>query len=219
MRDFFWIKMMLEIELKLVLKNSSDIPAFLENPLLQLLPTQQNTLYTTYFDTHQAILRKNKMALRIRQDAATSFTQTIKKNVLDSVQALQKNREWDAEVKDFVPDLTNISDQDLRIELTTLLKNTALIPLFSTNFLRTTWLYRDEGGVEVEIALDQGFIICGESRTAICEIELELKRGIDECVLYALAAQLGNNITLSSDTSSKAKRGYELAYACGAYVL
>ncbi len=202
---------MLEIELKLVLTNSFDAAIFLKKKLLEELETQRHILHSTYFDTPQASLQQHKMAFRIRQ-AAGFFTQTIKKSVVDSTCTLQKNFEWNAALSQLSPDLSKIIDQNLRRELAILLKNTVLLPLFVTNFSRQTWFYTSDCGTCVEIAFDQGFILCGELRTEICEIELELKRGTNEHVLYDLAKQLSKGINVSSDVSSKAKRGYALAH-------
>ncbi len=51
-----------------------------------------------------------------------------------------------------------------------------LVPRFSTDFTRETWMVEDAGAV-IEVALDAGEIRAGERTATIRELELELKEG------------------------------------------
>ncbi|STQ42895.1 Uncharacterized conserved protein [Ewingella americana] len=85
----------------------------------------------------------------------------------------------------------------------------ALLPLFSTNFMREKWVITYQQS-EIELGLDQGEVVAGELSEPLAEIELELKSG-NTADLLALAALIGQNGGLRQGGLSKAARGYHLA--------
>ena len=64
-------------------------------------------------------------------------------------------------------------------------------------------------GAEIELALDQGEVVSGASKTPICEVELELKAGPREA-LFSLARVLLQAAPLYLSFDSKASRGHAL---------
>ncbi|MCY4125050.1 MAG: CYTH domain-containing protein, partial [Pseudomonas sp.] len=85
-------------------------------------------------------------------------------------------------------------------------------PLFTTDFTREyaeiAW-GRGKAKVVIEAALDQGFVIAGKRKEAICELELELREG-EPAALLELAAELTTSVALMPCDISKAERGYRL---------
>lgn len=61
----------------------------------------------------------------------------------------------------------------------------------------------------IEAAIDQGFVVAGKRKEAICELELELREGAPEALLE-LAAELSASLALMPCDISKAERGYRL---------
>lgn len=84
-----------------------------------------------------------------------------------------------------------------------------LAPVFETDVRRTHRIVRTHGA-SVEIALDEGAIVCGSERRALCEIEFELKAGA-VVALTRLAGRWAARHGLWLDTQSKAERGWLLA--------
>ena len=85
-------------------------------------------------------------------------------------------------------------------------------PLFTTDFTREfaeiAW-GRGKSKVVIEAALDQGFVVAGKRKEAICELELELREGEPQALLE-LAAELAASLPLMPCDISKAERGYRL---------
>jgi triphosphatase len=171
------------------------------------------TLENRYFDTPSLTLARSKSALRLR-GTPDGWLQTYK-TAGTSQSGLHSRHEWEMPVKGEALDidaLLQACDDDAAKQALMEARD-ELIPLFSTNFMRTLWLVTIDGA-DVEVAIDQGEVLAdvnGETRRApICEIELELKDG-EVGALHALSAELAKAIHgLRPDNVSKARRGYRL---------
>ena len=84
-----------------------------------------------------------------------------------------------------------------------------LVPIFSTDFERQTWLLETPDDTLIEVAYDRGFIETNQGRVDICEIELELLKG-DEKQLFVLANEIAALPGVRLGNVSKAQRGYML---------
>ncbi len=84
-----------------------------------------------------------------------------------------------------------------------------LAPVFETDVRRSHRLVRTAGAL-VEVALDEGVVVCGAEQRTLCELEFELKAGPVEA-LTALAARWAERHGLWLDTQTKAERGWLLA--------
>jgi inorganic triphosphatase YgiF len=82
--------------------------------------------------------------------------------------------------------------------------------VFTTEFDRNVAVVEPAAGTNVEVCVDQGTIIAGRRRQAVCEIELELKKG-ELALLFDLARQLATIPGVRIETDSKALRGYRIA--------
>lgn len=171
------------------------------------------TLENSYYDTPTLTLARAKSAVRVRR-TPDGWLQTYK-TVGTSSGGLHSRHEWEMPIKGNALEIDALlaacDDEPSKEALRSARDD--LIPLFSTNFSRTSWHVRIEGA-DVEAAIDQGEVVAvvhGETRRApICEIELELKHG-DAGALNALSAEIAQAVHgLRPDDVSKAQRGYRL---------
>ncbi|WP_421215384.1 inorganic triphosphatase [Aeromonas jandaei] len=199
--------MQTEIEIKFFV--ARDIAADLSNLLnsFEIKESSQQQLGNVYFDTPTLDLRRLDMGLRIRRCDAYA-EQTIKCRG-QAVGGLHARPEYNAPIGGDLPTLSafpaeiwpDVTERD-RIQQ-------QLVAQFSTDFLRRHWLITFEGA-EIELAWDQGEIVGSQGRTAINELELELKSG-DTTALFALAQRLARLGGVRLGAQSKAQRGYRLA--------
>lgn len=207
-----------EIELKLALPGTdpSQLAKHLAQlPLLARRKATQLHLHNVYYDTPGQALRQARVALRIRRvgsEAKPQWLQTLKMGGLGD-SALSQRGEWEVPVPDATLDLHALQatpwhqiDPDGSVFQT-------LAPSFSTVFDRTIWLVRKRDGSVVEIALDLGEIEANQTKSPICELELELLAGSPLC-LFDIARQIAETTALLPATTSKAERGYLLAEGC-----
>ena len=219
-----------EIELKYQLlttnKNNNaivaDITAML-NANNRVFEMNQHKLVNDYFDNNNLDLRKMDFGLRIRtkmpvnsphgsSEHLPQYEQTIKTagKVNDG---LHQRPEYNVALANNTLNLslfpTSIWPENSDVIA---LQNSVKV-LFSTNFLRHTWLIQ-QGESIIELALDKGDICTspGKPRVVINEIEIELVSG-NEQGLFTLAEQLKEIVAIEPSNISKAARGYELYYA------
>lgn len=226
-----------EVELKYQLLGSRDDRSSAVANITNLLKAQhcsfemhQHQLINDYFDNDNLDLRKMDCGLRIRTKtilnnelnlnkkntfADQCFEQTIKTaGKVDG--GLHKRPEYNVDIQKNKLDLSlfPISIWPVNTQIEQLQQS--LFVIFSTNFLRQTWLIHQDENI-IELALDNGEIFTalsaqkGEKKIFINEIEIELVRG-DEQALFALAKQLMTIISMEPSNVSKAARGYSLFY-------
>lgn len=190
-----------EIELKLALGESGP-DALRRHPRLASLPSRVSRLGNTYFDTPDGDLEEARSALRLRRDGSR-LLQTVKTRGEGSG-GLSSRGEWEWPVAGPGLDLEGLAEIPPMAALgqDTLSR---LVPRFSTDFTRETWMVEDAGAV-IEVALDAGEIRAGERTATIRELELELKEG-KEGALHQLAATLAESVPLRPSDTSKAARG------------
>ena len=209
-----------EIELKLRL-NTSELPLlekaldsnqFISEPTLKLL--------NRYFDTPAMDLSQGGAALRIRQQGTVNYSSDTRGAVNDtqiiqtlktrgtSAGGLHQRMEWDWPISKVELDLNLIQTSDAQQHLSPALKYDAIAPLFTTDFQRKVWMYRQDETL-IELVLDQGEVSTDAHRIDLLELELELKEGQPE-VLFQLAQQLAQQCPVLMSDVSKAERGYGL---------
>lgn len=200
--------MAIETELKLLIA-AEDIARFKQHPLLETAQTAlvDQLLYNTYFDTPQHDLLHNGAGLRVRRMGEQRL-QTLKTRG-HSVSGLHQRYEWEMEIQGDMPELKKLPNSFAIKDYSTKQLQTQLVPIFTTDFHRTTWHLHLENTVHIEIALDQGEIRSNQHSEPICEVELELKAG-EPADLYHVALLLQEQIPLSIENRSKAMRGYAL---------
>nr|ART39841.1 J93 [uncultured bacterium] len=194
-----------EIELKLALAEK-DQSRFLRHPLLRRAAQQPTeTLDNIYYDTPDLALQRRGIALRLRRQGGR-WLQTVKL-AGTSAAGLASRPEWETPYTGHF-DFSTIDAEDTRAWLQRPRLLAQLVPIFETRFRRRTWRFAASPGA-VLLTLDRGWIIAGEKRAALSELELELA-GAPLDALFALALPLAERMALTPAVSSKAERGYRL---------
>lgn len=196
-----------EVELKLRVP-PAQLRALLGLPQLRASGAIRTMRLTaTYYDTPDLRLWHNHIALRVRREGGR-WIQAVKGGG-GVASAVHTRLELEAKLRDAHPDLSGLP----RIKLTKPLhsKNLAarLVPVLITDIRRTVRRLAPAPGVLIELAIDRGEIRSGKRREAVCELELELKRG-PVTALFDLALQLAARRPLELEHQSKAERGYAL---------
>lgn len=210
-----------EIELKFFIHQ--DIIAKLPEFLAQWSFVYQGkqALSNTYYETDDHFLRRHRLGLRIRT-FDDQYEMTLKTNG-KVVAGLHQRPEYNISLTEPKLSLQLLPRDIWPLKTDVLALEKRLNPLFSTNFVRESWLIHFQDSA-IELALDRGNIRAGESREPLNEIELELKQHntieldeeqdlkqgtVQDVLLFAQQlCQLGS-LRLSS--KSKAARGYGLA--------
>ena len=193
-----------EIELKLAFPARSR-KQLLNHPLIrgaERLGTAQ-TLINTYFDTPDLVLGRARVALRTRK-AGRLCLQTVK-CAAASQGGLSSRPEWEQPFSGEF-DFSAVADAPRALLEA---HRAAIVPLFSTDFRRETFVLAPAAGVRVLAMIDLGKISAAGREEDICELELELDTGTAED-LWALAIQLAADLPLLPYDPSKAARGYRL---------
>jgi len=163
-------------------------------------------LSSTYFDTEALALAARGAALRVRQLGRT-HVQTLKLPIGGPF-GIQAFRELETPLAGDVPLLWQL-DRELAAQLAADGGGDQLVPIFGTEFDRTSWMARLDGS-DIEVSLDVGEITAGDRRLPLHEVELELKSG-SPAGLFALALRLHGDVPASWEVETKSARGYRLA--------
>jgi triphosphatase len=196
-----------EIELTLRIAPAS-VSRLFRDPLLRKLkqgPRRTRWQVSTYFDTDDFRLERERAALRVRQ-IGTRRIQTLKLAAAPEDGVIAR-REWECEVAGDLPDLRDIDDRHVRKLLDGDIAD-RLSPIFVTEIKRSTMPLVLDGSA-IELAVDVGQIKTERGSIPVCEAELELKSGRVETV-YKLAQELNRRVPLTIEPLSKSERGYAL---------
>lgn len=199
-----------EIELKLAILDQVTGNRVRDDKFLLSLttsPWQTEQLVSTYYDTEQRILKKNRLTFRIR-NTGQGYEATVKGGGT-SAGGLHDRQEWNVPLAVGEADIVSFAETTIGEKLRLLVNSEPLIPLFTTEFIRNK-LFVHYGGSHIEVAVDQGAIKVGELCAPINELELELKSGspID---LIRLGGVLAERFPLRLEQRSKYHRGIVLA--------
>jgi inorganic triphosphatase YgiF len=199
-----------EIELKLALAPESPAQ-LIAHPRLAAHASAKQTLANAYFDTPEGTLAAARIALRLRQ--VDGFTLQTLKTAGHSSGGLSTRNEWEWEVASAKLDASGLDLAGLAdlppmraLGRETL---TRLAVQLRTDFTRRRFEITYRQSV-IEVALDEGEVICGQARAPIRELELELKAGAPDA-LWELADLLAESVALRPSGSSKAARGNALS--------
>ena len=197
-----------EYELKLAL-SPEHAERLRRNPLIRSLASSRGrtrALHSIYFDTPAQSLRRRGMALRVRR-VGGRWIQTLKIPG-GGTSGLQHYKEFESPVAAGQPELGVIDDPALRQVFEKEGLAEQLRAIFTTEFARSSFPLKVED-TEVELAIDRGEIVSGDSRMPICEAELELVSGSPRRI-YELALALHERVPFRLETRTKAARGYGL---------
>lgn len=193
-----------ELELKLAVPEGGvgkvlDFPAL----LLSGPDAHRKRQVTTYYDTPERNLARAGVALRVRRSDG-AHVQTVNADRQTGVAADRSEWEWPIEGDRPEPTLLAQTPAAARLP-----ESLNLEPVAVTEIERTTRLLRLDDGTQVEAAFDAGWIIAGDAREPVQELELELRHG-DAAALYRLALQLHATVPVTIETEAKAARGFSL---------
>jgi len=168
-------------------------------------------LKNAYYDSVSWQLNALKVALRIREKTAADgeviYIQTLKTKG-SSVDGLSQRGEWEWHLPVNKLNIAALGENEAWPQQVAL---DSLITVFETNFTRHalefTW-----NNSQIELALDQGYILSQGKQAQINEIELELKSG-KVSDLHILRVELQKIMPLEPSDISKAERGYQLFHA------
>jgi triphosphatase len=199
-----------EIELKFLLSDNEVplIPGLITQFAKTVVNQPAKNLKNAYFDTPSRELRALDIGLRTRC-CDDDCEQTIKL-AGEVVGGLHQRPEYNLPLESGRPDLKAF-DADIwphGMQIDAICEN--LFPIFSTNFIRRTWLIETELGSKIEVVLDKGEIAAQGQVEAISELEIELVEG-HRSDLFLLADHLINLSGMRLGLYSKAARGYRLA--------
>ena len=137
-------------------------------------------LVSRYFDTPEGSLRAAGFALRIRK-TRRGWEQTLKGEG-EGVAGLQERPEWnwplvsDAVAGDLLAETPAAKALGGRKALSRALLR--LVPLFESDFNRTTHPLKFPDGTRAELCIDQGEVRAGGLTAPVCEAEIELDPGL-----------------------------------------
>ena len=192
------------IELKIMLDEQNIAPVNEWLAKQHILDERETTLGNTYFDTPEQYFAKHQMGFRVRvKNHRYEMTLKTKGEI---VGGLHIRPEYNLPLENEKPDFKRlVSHFNLQIEGADQIAE-ALIPTFSTDFIRHQWLIEINQS-QIEVVLDQGEVKNPFGSEKICELEFELKIGT-LADIFQLIEQMPklNGMWLSS--LSKAQRGY-----------
>jgi triphosphatase len=199
-----------EIELKFLVSEQviTQLPALITQFSKKVTNYPARNLLNAYFDTPSRELRALDIGLRTRC-CDNECEQTIKL-AGQVVGGLHQRPEYNLRLESKRPDLQAFPDDIWPHGMQVKAINQSLYPIFSTNFIRRTWLIETDNGSEIEVVLDKGEINASGQVEVIFEVEMELKKG-QRSDVFALAKQLINCQEVRLGLYSKAARGYMLA--------
>lgn len=168
-------------------------------------------MLATYYDTSDGILRKNKIALRVRLEGNDCIA-TIKwsGNAPDCGLFIhyESNVPLDPVCCKDAPDPHIFSDDIDGRKLSEIIGGKELLPLVSTDITRRRVKLKTKDGL-AEMSLDSGRLICNEKFTEISEMEIELFEG-DVTLINDLTKTIAEKYSLKPENKSKFQRALEM---------
>src|SRR5262249_15612463 len=155
-----------------------------------------------YFDTLTWDLRKQRMFLRVRK-ARTTHIMGLKWSRPREDGTLS-NCQIDVRVPSLDPAIA-LFGKEIAAELNDVIDGQPLEQKFETQIRRRLHCHGLADSL-IEVALDEGFVVFGDRRQPLTEIELELKAG-EETALYDFAVRLADALPMRLEMMSKAERG------------
>lgn len=196
-----------EIEIKFLFNSKFEQELINKIEIQRCISTKKQLLHNVYFDTADRLLRKMDMGLRVRSCDNRSV-QTIK-TAGRVIGGLHQRPEYNESIEGLRPELARFQDKIWPGHCDVKALEEDLIPIFSTDFERRTWLVEMADDTLIEVAYDRGFIETNQDNMDLCEVELELVKG-DETQLFLLADEIALLPEVRLGNVSKAQRGYML---------
>jgi triphosphatase len=192
-----------EIELKFLV-SEVDFKAIQHSALLGSPEGSSGAqrLHSIYFDTDAGDLRRQRIILRIRR-LRNGRVLTLKWPGRAGGGTFERG-EIEVSTQSSVPDPLLLGE-DVAAEIIRVTDGRPLQACFVTDIKRVVRRVI-VGASEIEVAFDTGFIVCGEQKSPVREIELELKTG-DPTDLYHFGLSLAQDYPVQLGIMTKAERG------------
>ncbi len=165
-------------------------------------------LRSVYFDTEDADLMRHSVTLRVRR-AKAAYIMGLKR-AAGANRAFFDRDEVEVKSRSAEPRLS-LFDEAIARQIKEIIGEKPLAPKFGSDIRRSTRTVHVDGSA-IEVALDQGFLVAGERREPVHEIELELKSG-EPAALIDLGLSLVDAIDVKLCVRSKAERAARLLSA------
>lgn len=162
---------------------------------------QHLQMHTTYYDTPTGAFSARHCTLRCRQENDIHIC------TLKTPAGSLGRREWEVAcscIEDAAKELCKLGGPEEILSLA----QEGLIPVCGARFTRIAKSVELEDCV-VELALDEGVLTGGQRQAALCEIEVELKKG-DPAACVAYASSLAQAYGLVPEERSKFRRALAL---------
>ncbi len=201
--------MAVEQEIKMVVTGTQQLDFEILRQLSEI-QIQHHVIHhvsNTYYDTPDWQLRRQQVGLRMRQ-YDHQWYQTVKTSGT-AIAGLHQRHEWEYPLSGPHWDYETLKQTPLRTLMEQDPQLTHLIPLFTTDFVRESYLLETIDGTTLELAYDHGKVTTSQASQPIHEIELELVSG-HVTAMTRLARQLALHFPLQADNGSKAQMGYRL---------
>lgn len=196
-----------EIEVKFLFSSQFESELYEKINAQGFISSKKQFLHNVYFDSANRLLRELDMGLRVRTCEGRSV-QTIKTSGR-AIGGLHQRPEYNEPIEGLRPKLARFNSKIWPADCDIKSLEESLIPIFSTDFERQTWLVEMADDTLIEIAYDRGFIETNHGKVDICEIELELVKG-DEEQLFIFGDKIAELPLVRLSNVSKAQRGYML---------
>jgi triphosphatase len=161
-------------------------------------------LHSIYFDTPANDLRNSGIILRLRKKVGNGAVLCVK-YAGSALDGPFRRGEIEVPSPNLQPDIA-LFDKATASELNKIVGAMPLKAQFETRVKRRSKIVT-QGDCRIEVALDDGHIVAGDTRLPLKEIELELKAG-EEAGLYHFALKLVDALPLQLDFMSKSERGF-----------
>ncbi|ABM02050.1 adenylate cyclase [Psychromonas ingrahamii 37] len=197
-----------EIEIKFFFNSEFALELDEKVNFHHVISSKRQLLHNVYFDTDKRSLRKMGMGLRIR-----SFDQKSEQTIKTAgrvIGGLHQRPEYNEPIEGLHPELAKFQRKIWPADCDIKQLENELLPIFSTDFNRQTWVIEMPEETLIEVAYDSGFIETDLGKEEICEVELELLKG-DENQLFVLGEKIVELPQVRLGNISKAQRGYMLA--------
>ena len=165
-------------------------------------PWREIPMATTYYDTPDGALSRNRWTLRCRREGDKHIC-TLKTPGLGNVRG-----EWEVEDDSITHALPALSRMSGCLELLELAAR-GLIAACGAKFTRQA-LDLEFDSFSAELAMDRGILSSGSREIPLCEIELELKSG-DQTAMEAFARSFAEKYALQPEPESKYARASRLS--------
>lgn len=195
-----------EIEYKLAVDDLQLLDCLLCDRLVMekmLTPFSYIRMQTTYYDTEDGLIEKNRWMLRLRTENARSII------TMKTPGEGHTRGEWEVETAYLDEALPKLAAAGAPAQIGTLTAD-LLLPICGAKFTRITAPLRLSETTSCMICGDVGELTGGGRKALLCELELELKDGSEED-LAAFVRTLTEKYRLSEQPRSKLERARALA--------